>query len=353
MLPWVSLIINFLQHWANEKLHKQAVDRDLIKIEQQKKLNEEQLKANPDKQFLEQFVQQDIDKRNQILEHMRQRGSRLEAKALEEKEKAKEQSAKTQEAESKARSVKLELEKKSKQTELEKIRFENDSAKARAAHASNRFPSAYFLLLKIEESLNDDGISISLNALGGIVAAIFGYDNFESLLNDKNFNNETLGKVKFVYYDDELAKRLEQIVLDENSDNENFSADIIFDHLEMLFEGMPFKIISGDHLADECKMEFENDSFDIFNGDGVSGAIAESDTLFDNVEDITLENFYFNDGFYAELSASANGHHYKEEDVPGRSMTVSIIMQCEVLVGKFGLSSIEQGEVNGTLDDYD
>ncbi|HHX8938958.1 TPA: hypothetical protein ACVPL5_000846 [Yersinia enterocolitica] len=353
LFPWLSIFINFLQHWANEQLHKQAVHRELIKINQQKNLNKEKLKANPNKQFLEQLVQQDIDKRNEILGHMKQRSSRLETKTIEAKEKAKEQDAKTQEAESKASLLILDLEKKNKQAELEKIRFESDSAKARATHATHRFPSAYFLMLKIEESLSEDAIKISLNALGSIVAALFGYENFEELLNDKNFNNETLGKVEYVYYDDELAKRLEQIVLDEDSDNEDFSADLIFNHFEMLFEDAPFKLIAGDNLAEECKDEFERNPYDIFNGDGTSGAIAESDTFFDNIEDISIEHFDFDNGFHAELSANASGHHLKEEGVPGRSMTVSIIMQCEVLVGKFGLGSIEQGEINGTLDDYE
>jgi len=353
LFPWLSMLINFLQHWANEQLHKQAVDRELIKIDQQKNLNKEKLKANPNKQFLEQLVQQDINKRNEILGHVKQRSSRLEAKTTEAKAKAKEQEAKAQEAESKASLLILDLEKKNKQTELERIRFESDSAKARATHASHRFPSVYFLMLKIEETLSEDAIKISLNALGSIVAALFGYENFEELLNDKNFNNEALGKVEYVYYDDELAKRLEQIVLDEDSDNEDFSADLIFNHFEMLFEDGPFKLIAGDNLAEECKDEFERDPYDIFNGDGTSGAIAESDTVFDNIEDISIEKFDFNNGFYAELSANASGSHRKEEGVPGRSMTVSIIMQCDVLVGKFGLGSIEQVEVNGTLDDYD
>jgi len=74
---------------------------------------------------------------------------------------------------------------------------------------------------------------------------------------------------------------------------------------------------------------------------------------FDDVEDISIEHFYFDNGFYTELSANASGHHYKEEGVSDRSMTVSIILQCDVLVGKFGLGPIEQGEVNGTLDGYD
>lgn len=353
LFPWFSFIINFLQHWANESLHKQAVDIELIKINHQKNLNKEKLKSNPNKQFLEQLVQQDINKKDIILSHLKERSSRLEQKALEAKSKLKEQEALTQEAQNKENISKLDLEKKRKQTDLERLRFENDSAKARATHASNRFPSAYYLIREIDKSLRQDNICISLNALSLIVASLFGYEDFESLLNDKNFNNETLGKVKYVYIDDELAKRLEIIVEEENSDNEDFTADYVFEHLESLFDGIPFKLISGDLLAEECKDEFERQPFNIFDGEGVSGAIAMSNTIFETVEDVNLESYNFNEGFQAELSAVASGEYRNEAGVPGRTMSVSITMRCDVLVGKFGLGDIEEGIINGTLDDFE
>lgn len=353
LFPWFSFIINFLQHWANESLHKQAVDIELIKINHQKNLNKEKLKSNPNKQFLEQLVQQDINKKDIILSHLKERSSRLEQKSLEAKSKLKEQEALTQEAQNKENISKLDLEKKRKQTDLERLRFENDSAKARATHASNRFPSAYYLIREIDKSLRQDNICISLNALSLIVASLFGYEDFESLLNDKNFNNETLGKVKYVYIDDELAKRLEIIVEEENSDNEDFTADYVFEHLESLFDGIPFKLISGDLLAEECKDEFERQPFNIFDGEGVSGAIAMSNTIFETVEDVNLESYNFNEGFQAELSAVASGEYRNEAGVPGRTMSVSITMRCDVLVGKFGLGDIEEGIINGTLDDFE
>ena len=116
---------------------------------------------------------------------------------------------------------------------------------------------------------------------------------------------------------------------------------------------MPYKLISGDNLAEECREEFERSPYGIFDDNGVSGAIAESNTTFEEVDDINIEDFNFNNGFYAELSAYASGYHYREEGVPGRTMSISITMQCEVLVGKFGLGSIEQGKVSGTLDEFD
>ncbi|MDU0847915.1 MAG: hypothetical protein E7B07_02405 [Enterobacter asburiae] len=353
IFPWFSFCINFLQHWANESLHKQAVDIELIKINHQKNLNKEKLKSNPNKQFLEQLVQQDINKRNVVLEHLNERTSRLQQKTLEAKSMAKEQEALAQEALNKEYISKIDLEKKIKQAELEKIKFESDSAKARATQATNRFPSAYYLMQTVESSLSQDGIHLSLNALSSIIASLFGYEDFESLVNDKDFNNETLGKVKYVYYDDELAKRLEQIVDDENSDNENLTADFIFEHLESLFEEQPFKLISGDLLAESCRDEFESYPFDIFDNEGTAGAIAMSNTIFENIEDINLESYSFENGFYAEISANASGEHRKEVGVPGRSMTISVTMECNVLVGKFGLGQIEQGAVIGTLDEFE
>ncbi|HBQ2427910.1 TPA: hypothetical protein L7M08_000471 [Klebsiella aerogenes] len=353
LFPWFSLFIKFLQHWAKEKLHKQAIAEELIKIDHQKKLNMEKLKANPNKKFLEQLVQHDIDKRNLILDHMTLRTSRLEAKKAESALKTQEQLFKTQEAENNERISKLELVKKEKKTELEILRFESEGAKVRATLASNRFPSAFFLMQIVADSFKEDDVYISIKSLSSIISVLFGYADFDSLLNDKNFNNETLGKVEYIYYDEELAKELHQIVLDENSDNEDFTADFIFSHLDMLFEETPFRLITGDSLAEICKESFENNPNDIFDGDGVSGAIAMSDTIFDSVEDITLENYRFDSGFYAELSANASGEHYKEAGVPGRDMRVSITMKCPVLIGRFGLGSVEQGEVNGTLDEFE
>ncbi|MFA0464693.1 hypothetical protein AB4458_26475, partial [Vibrio sp. 10N.261.45.F1] len=95
----------------------------------------------------------------------------------------------------------------------------------------------YFLMLNIEGSLLQANIQLSMKASSEIVASLFGYEDFEAVLADENFNNESMESVKYVYYDDELAKRLEQIVVDEDSEDENLTADLIFDHLHMLFGG--------------------------------------------------------------------------------------------------------------------
>ena len=132
---------------------------------------------------------------------------------------------------------------------------------------------------------------------------------------------------------------------------------MIFGHLEMLFEGEPFELVTADRLAEYSKEQIENNPYDIFNDDGTSGAIAESDTIFDYIEDITIEHSDFDDElsnncFIVELSANASGEHRKEQGVPGRAMTVLLKMKSNVLLGKYGLSSIEVSDIKGSLDSY-
>ena len=351
--PWISLLIKFFQHWANEKLHQQAVGSELTQITQKENLNKAKLRADPSKQFLSQIVQQEIDKKEEILEHIRQRSERMRAKEQEAKEALKEQEAKRKEAEAKEKSSQLDLDKKEKQAELDKIRFEKDSAKARATFASHRFPSAYSLMSQIEASLKKDGIVVSLNTSGKIVAALFGYDNFESLLDDKKFNNKTLDQVKYVYYDDELAKRLEQIVSDEDSENEDFSADMIFGHFEMLFEGAPFELVTKQKTVDYCIGFIENNQYDIINDEGVSGAIAISDSTFDELNDMQIKSVSVEDDIFVHLWANSHGEHRNDPDLPGRSITILVTLRLPLLVGKYGFGDIEIERVSGSLDEFD
>lgn len=181
---------------------------------------------------------------------------------------------------------------------------------------------------------------------------LFGYESFEELLSDEKFGNETLAEVKYVYHDEELAKGLEKIVLEENSENEDLSADLIFDHLQMLFDGEPFELVTIDRLEEYSREEIEENSYDLLNEDGTAGAIAEFNTIFEEIDDIHVESSSFDNGFSAKILASASGSHYRESDVSGRTMSIIIDMKSNVVIGKYGLSSIEKDEVTGTLDDY-
>ncbi len=348
LFPWLSLLVKSLQELVNGKLHKQAVGVDLSKVVEQEKLNKALLRSNPDKHFLEQSVQLEMDRKSEVLEQVKQRTLRF-------KEKAQAATAQAAEAKSKAAIFASDELKKQQQAELDRQRFSASTAEVRAALASHRFPSAYLYMSLLEGSVGRDGVHLSLKALGNTVASIFGYADFQSILDDENFNNRTLTKVEYIFYDSNvLAGDLEEIVAAENSGNEDLTSGLLYDHVVSLFEGLPLKFVTLDDLIELSGAYCESNSYDlVINSDELSGLSSESGTIFDDVEVREVESAKFDAGFVAVVGAVATGTHYRDSDIPGRDMSVSIRLKSSVLLGRYALGGLEVEGLDGKLDSYE
>jgi len=172
-------------------------------------------------------------------------------------------------------------------------------------------------------------------------------------LDDEEFDNENLSSVKYLYYDDsELAKKLEEIISDENSNNEDLTSDMLFDHIKMVFDELPYEFATIDELAHFSLELCENDSYSLLENDGTSGAMADSDTTYDEVYIEGIDSSKFDNKFTAFINASASGSHRKEGDIPGRDMTIKAEIISSVLVGKYALGELEIESVNGDLVEY-
>lgn len=352
--PWVSLLLKSLQKFANERLHQQAISIEVGKVKQQEILNKQKLLADPDKKFLEQNVQLDIDRRQEIIEQLKLRTLRFKQKAETATAVLEAATASAAEAKSQASQAELEEEKKQKNAELERQRFNVESAQLKAKQASNRFPSSYSFMLAIEESLKADEIQLSLTALGEIVAMIFGYSSFYSLVHDENFNNDKLSQVSCIYYDPkEFASRLESIVQDESSDNAGLESGLLFDHVISILENLKYKLLTEDQVEEVCRDACENFKYDLLNGKEFSGPISESDTFIEQVEIGELDSFTFDGGLSAIFSGSASGSHRNDTEVPGRDIKFNVEIKNTVLFGTRALGKFELGEVSASLIDYD
>ncbi|WGT29226.1 hypothetical protein [Pseudomonas marginalis] len=359
--PWVSFCLKFLQKFANERLHQQAVSIEISKVQQQEALNKQRLLADPEKEFLGQSLKLDIERRNELIQQLKLRTTRFKEKAeaaavtaADARIASEATAAAAAEARSRANIAELDEEKKKANTELEKQRFSLASAQLKSAQASNRFPSAYSLMQTVEESLKGDEIYLSLDGLGEIVAMIFGYKSFHTLVHDESFNNKVLAQVSYIYYDrEEFASTLEAIVQNEEARNEGLDAEILFDHVILIFESSDFKLISKDEVEEVGREICENMKDELMDGDEFSGPIAESDTIYDYIEITDLEDIKFDDGLSVSFSGSASGSHRKEYDVPGRDIEFTIEIKSPVLVGTRGLGDFVLGEVSASLADYD
>ncbi|MGV8920836.1 MAG: cell envelope integrity protein TolA [Pseudomonas sp.] len=345
IFPWFSLIFKALQKKVNDRLHIQAVLVELDKIRQQEELNKARLMANPDKQFLEQGVQLDIDRRKEILEQLKHRT----AKRRDEAEIA---ATKAVEAKSAANLVFLDNEMKQQQAKTEQEKFQVESAILKATLAAQRFPAAYAFMQKIEEYLLLDGIRLSLNGLGNVVSTIFGYHDFQRLLNDKDFNNDRISKVVYIYYrPKELAESLEQIVEDEDSEDKRLTVDSLFDNIKIAFDDLPQRLISDDEAETICRDYCERNRYTFLEHEGLSGVIAESDTTLEEIEIEDLESLDFNNGLSVVFNGSASGSHRKH-DFPGRDISVLVELRNSVQVGTRALGEFEVWHVSGAVIDH-
>jgi len=365
ILPWASLWVKEKQKKTAVLQHSHAVDLDIEHTKKQWELNKERLRANPEKDFLAQDVTLDIQKekyrverRNKIRDYIDKKVRAAtavaeKAKAVAEKTKADAEKAK---ADAEAEQISLEkkrldLEEMKRKATKEKQRYNEQSAIHSATMASHRFPAVYYFMNLLSDSLKEDEVVLTASGLVSCIAAVFGYEIADDLINDKDFNNDNLSKLKYIILDDDLAKKLSRICEREDSDNEDLSSDLIFDHIQMLFENLPFKLVSEDTLAEEISERVNEDSYDLLMGDELSGPIAETDTIFDEIH-LSVNVYNFNASFDVKLSGYASGSHRRESDVPGRDITISVEAKCQPVMGYFGLQDYEL-TVNGAPRDYD
>lgn len=345
VFPHLSLWVKQKQNAVILSQHKQAIELDINQAKAQKQLNKVRLRANPEKEFLTQEIEMDLqeemrksERRNKIMEYI----------DLKTKNKRAELEIKSSQAEK----LRVELEVKKRQEDTEKMKFERQAAIHRATLASNRFPILYQWMNLLSNSIQQDGVTMSLSGLTNTIAAMFGYDTIDMLINDKNFNNSKLDEIKFIYHDSVyLADKLSNIASAENDNEEIISGELLFDHVQMILEGFNIDLLSADELAEKiCDMVNET-SYDILNSEELSGPMAETDTIFDDLE-IAVDSFKFNDGFEVSMSGYASGHHRKEDDVIGRELSVNIIASCTPKIGRFGLSDYKL-TISGSPRDYE
>lgn len=346
LFPWISLFLKFLQDFANTKLHEQAISIEVRKTKKQEELNKARLLANPEKKFLEQNVQLEIDRRVELTSQSR-------ARTIKRLKLAEAAEAKSAEAKSRAEQTLIEEDKKKLNLSIERQKFDLENARLKSAQASNRFPSSYNFLLTFEEALRADDIKLSLQGLGHIIATIFGYNDYHSLIHDENFNNKTLSKVKYIYYDRvKLASKLEEIIQAENLSNETLDAGTLYDYIISVLEELKFHPITDDQVEDICRAFCDDYQYNILQEEALSGPMAESDTIYDEVEIGDIQSIKFNDGFSVVFEGTTSGNHRKDDGISGRDISFTLEVKNSVVVGATALNEFHAGEVHGELVDY-
>lgn len=352
ILPTVSLWVNQKQKKPIIAQHSHAVDVEIAQAKKQWELNKEKLRSNPNKGFLEKDVELDIQRqkardelrnkiRNEYLDKRIKTSTALATKSTEE----------AAILELQRRKLEQEVEEKERKSTSEKLRFERQATLLKATIASHRFPAAYFFLQRLSGALREDNIVMSLEGLSETVAAIFGYDNFEQLINDEDFTNDNLERLKYVLAGSEMVKRLEHICKAEADKGEQLEFEVLFDYIQTIFEDLPYEFLSEDGLIEAISIYVHEDSFDILNSEELSGPMAESDTIFEELE-LEVQEYKFEESLSVKFHGYASGHHRKESDMRGRDIAVELTAITKPVIGSFGFGKLEY-EIGAALRDYE
>jgi len=347
LMPKISVKVAELLADTEIARHAAAVSVEVAQAKKQSDLSEERLLGDPNEEYLKQRVEGKI-----ALEQAQLEEKQAEAAKAVSREKSEAANAKKREA-NKA-TAELELEAKKRQDELGKMEFSESAAVHKSVMQANAYTSSYQFINLLDQSVNSDGVSLSLNALSQTISSVFGYANYSSLLSDKHFNNDDLRSLKYVLCDaDYLTERFEGILFDEHVDEEQFGSEWLMGHVEVVFESLPYDLIYPDALAENVQVQLSEDSGAIFNSEEFSAAQAGMNTIFEDL-DLSVEGFDHSDvSFSVTVSGSASGHHRKESDVPGQPINVQVIADLPVMFGKFGLPGEYDLNVEASPEYYD
>jgi len=345
LLPKVSVRVVKILTKTDVERYKAVIDREVQQAVKDRELNAERLLGDPGEKYLAEVVDANLAQEKAERE-------KLEAEAEEAKSKAsvaKEQAEKENAAK---KSVQLELEKKDRQSKADKAKFDADASINQAALQSSAYTSSYMFVKRLAESTSQDGEVLSLYALTSTVAAIFGYKNYSELLADKNFNNDSLNNLKYVLCDSGyLSKELDSILSKEELKDDALDSGWLIDHIQAVFEGIPYQFVFPDALEAAVYESIEEDQFSLIDSEAISSAQAETDTYLDEVELYDKSHSYDGSQFVVEVSGRASGEHRKESGVPSPGIDFTVTASLSPRWGKYGLEDYEMG-ISAKVEDW-
>jgi hypothetical protein len=346
VMPWLSIWIAKLTKSASIGKHEVAVELEIAQAVNQQELNKQKLLSDPTKDFLPKLVEQEI-KQKEFETEMKHADA---DKAKDEAVKAK---ADKEAAEANKQKAIKEEEVQRIKTEHEKKRIAVGVAITNSMLSANAYLSCFNFIRILSKSLADDGIALTYKSLTEIIAAVFGYKDFDALLDDKSFHNEGLKKLKYILLDSEfLSGRIEEILSEDIIDEDICNTDHIFDHLEMMFEKLPYLLGDEESIAEAIFEELEIDAQSLILEDAVTDAIAETDSLIDEIE---LSDKYvkvFDNGLEIRINGTGSGTHRKESDVKGQGINITLTVAVPALWGKYGLGDYSK-KIDASPESFD
>lgn len=145
----------------------------------------------------------------------------------------------------------IKLSREAMSREREKMSYDKLKYQIEEKKKISQLSSAFYLINKLDLILTADSIKISLSGLGAVIASVFGYTSFTKLLEDENFNTDSLEAIDYIIYSESLIADIKSIIEDENID-EDIDSYTLFEHLQNIFEeDLNIKILTKDEVSEK------------------------------------------------------------------------------------------------------
>lgn len=352
IFPWISITVNFLLHWARDaqtnqnNKYEENIYLNLIN------LNKAKLRSDPDKIFLEKELDLEIRKYEALAIEAEERAKRAKlelekteadaAKSAEDKRKAEIDTSTAELINQKAKFEAEHYEIKLKGVKLqEDLRLREQAEKQKSYNSSLKFPIVHRLQLEIDKIFIDNKIKFSVLGISNCISVVFGYKNIEEIFDDPEFNYHNFDQVSYLFKDHEkLLDKFSKILVDENYGASDFHAEDALKLIGEAFENWDFDWFDDEGIAQTALQRLEEDRFNLLSGDILGSYMAETDTVFEDIDCLELESYEWNEAegvLKITISGQASGDHRKEEGVPGQSIHFKLTGTCKRKIGKYGL----------------
>lgn len=344
VLPYASWGVSKLQIHAKRMTHGHRVKTEKILLQHDKELNVERVLADPNKPFIEDLARHEVERERFAVEKQQAEIEKLQAEA--EKYQADADIAKSEAVKQRAEQADNEV--KIKRAEAEKLRLESAAQIQKATIASNRFPAAYMVMQFLDDALKADGVILGFGQITSIIVILFGYESFEELANDPQFNNETIDKLLGVFYDaGELSKQIYGALANDEDNLEHFDPSLLYDYF---YDHPHLKLLDQDSLDEMAQSFAENNQYELFNHDKVTVAMAETNTIYDEAAEIVFENSIFDEqGYTANFLVIIEGHERREISVRGLPLHIKITVRAPLILGQKGLGVLDLESVDAEI----
>jgi len=168
----------------------------------------------------------------------------------------------------------------------------------------------------ITGALKADDVTLSFEQVTSIIAIMFGYSSFEQLVNDPQFNNETIDELLGIFYKaDTLSEQIYHALANEKEVLERFDPSFLYDY----FHGHPqLKLLTQDALDDMALSFVEDSQYELFSHDEVTNVMADTNIIYDEVVGIEFNNSVLDEhGFKAIFLVTIGGYERREASVYG------------------------------------